>query len=76
MSNRKTVPAEARNIVMVPLGKLKKSPKNVRKVPHTESEIASLAASIATVGMLQFPVIEPELGPQEQTDRQFSGQCR
>lgn len=44
--------------------KLKKSPKNVRKVPHTPAEIEALAASIASLGMLQFPVIEPELGPK------------
>ncbi|MCP3477641.1 ParB N-terminal domain-containing protein [Bradyrhizobium sp. CCGUVB1N3] len=49
---------------MVPLGKLKKSPKNVRKTPHTEGEITALAASIASVGMLQYPVVEPELGPK------------
>jgi ParB family transcriptional regulator, chromosome partitioning protein len=64
MSNRKNIPAEVRNIVLVPLGKLKKSPKNVRKIPHTPAEIAALAASIASLGMLQFPVVEPELGPK------------
>jgi ParB family transcriptional regulator, chromosome partitioning protein len=62
MSNRKNIPAQARNIVFVPLTKLKKSPKNVRKVPHATAEIAALAASIASLGMLQFPVIEPECG--------------
>lgn len=51
-----------RNIVLVPLDKLKKSPKNVRKVPHTKGEIKALAASIAALGMLQTPIIEPELG--------------
>ncbi|MGW1425739.1 ParB/RepB/Spo0J family partition protein [Bradyrhizobium manausense] len=65
MSNRKKIPAEARKIVFVPLGKLKKSPKNVRKVPHTSAEIEALAASIASLGMLQYPVIEPELGPKD-----------
>jgi len=64
MSNRKNIPTETRNIVMVPLGKLKKSPKNVRKMPHTLAEIDALAASIAALGMLQFPIIEPELGPK------------
>jgi ParB family transcriptional regulator, chromosome partitioning protein len=62
MSNRKNIPAEARNIVFVPLTKLKKSPKNVRKVPHSPAEIAALAASISSLGMLQFPVIEHEVG--------------
>jgi len=64
MSNRKNIPAEARNLVFVPLPKLKKSPKNVRKVPNSKAEIAALAASIASLGMLQFPVIELELGPK------------
>jgi len=64
MSNRTKTSAAARNIVMVPLGKLKKSPKNVRKMPHSKAEVEALAASIASLGMLQFPVIEPELGPK------------
>jgi len=62
MSNRKNIPAEARNLVFVPLPKLKKSPRNVRKVPHSKAEITALAASISSLGMLQFPVVEPELG--------------
>jgi ParB family chromosome partitioning protein len=64
MSNRKNLPADAKKIVLVPLGKLKKSPKNVRKMPHTKADIQSLAASIAAVGMLQYPVVEPEIGPR------------
>jgi len=64
MSNRLAVTAEAENIVFVPLGKLKKSPKNVRKVPHTKGSIKALAASIAALGMLQNPVVELELGPK------------
>jgi ParB family chromosome partitioning protein len=63
MSNR-TIAAAAKNIVFVPLGKLKKSPKNVRKVPHTTADIRAFAASIAAIGMLQYPVVEPELGPK------------
>ena len=63
MSNR-TNAAAAKNIVFVPLGKLKKSPKNVRKVPHTTADIRAFAASIAALGMLQYPVVEPELGPK------------
>jgi ParB family chromosome partitioning protein len=61
MSNR-TIAAAAKNIVFVPLGKLKKSPKNVRKVPHTAADIRAFAASIAAIGMLQYPVVEPEIG--------------
>ncbi|MES2035214.1 MAG: ParB N-terminal domain-containing protein [Pseudomonadota bacterium] len=44
----------------IPLDKLKKSPKNARKVPHTEAAIEALAASIAKKGVLQAPVVEPE----------------
>ena len=42
--------------------KLKKSPKNVRKVPHGKADIQAFAASIAALGMLQYPVVEPEIG--------------
>jgi ParB family chromosome partitioning protein len=62
MSNRTELAAASKDLVLVPLNKLKKSPKNVRKTPHTKAEIQSLAASIAAIGMLQFPVIEPETG--------------
>jgi len=44
----------------IPLNKLKASPRNARKVPHTEAAIAALAASIAAKGVLQMPVVEPE----------------
>ncbi len=65
MSNRLAIAAEAKKIVFVPLGKLKKLPKNVRKVPHTMPEMKALAASIAAaLGMLQNPVVEPEIGPR------------
>jgi ParB family transcriptional regulator, chromosome partitioning protein len=63
MSNR-AIAAATKNIVFVPLGKLKKSPKNVRKVPHTKADIKAFAASIAAIGMLQYPVVEPEIGPK------------
>lgn len=62
MSDRRTIAAASRNIVLVPLGKLKKSPKNVRQVPHTKADLQALAASIAAIGMLQYPVVEPEIG--------------
>ena len=47
--------------IFVPLNKLKKSPKNARKVPHTEAAIEALAASIAHKGLIQNIVIEPEM---------------
>ena len=63
MSNRSTKDV-SKNILFVPLDRLKKSPKNVRKVPHTKADIGAFAASIAAIGMLQYPVVEPELGPK------------
>lgn len=48
------------DVLFIPLNKLKKSPKNVRKTPHTKAEIEALAASIAANGLLQNLVIEPE----------------
>jgi ParB family transcriptional regulator, chromosome partitioning protein len=62
MSDRRKIAAASKNIVLVPLGKLKKSPKNVRQVPHTKADLQALAASIAAIGMLQYPIVEPEIG--------------
>jgi ParB family chromosome partitioning protein len=47
--------------VFIPLNKLKKSPKNARKTPHSEAAIEAYAASIAAKGILQNLVVEPEL---------------
>jgi ParB family transcriptional regulator, chromosome partitioning protein len=46
--------------IFVPLAKLKKSPRNARKVPHGEVAIEALAASIQHKGLIQNLVIEPE----------------
>jgi ParB family chromosome partitioning protein len=55
-------PSGVRGIdIIVPLNKLKKSPANARRVPHGEAAIAALAASIAVKGMLQPPVVAPEI---------------
>ena len=41
-------PVTERGAVLdIPLNKLKKSPKNVRKTPHGDATIEALAASIA-----------------------------
>jgi ParB family chromosome partitioning protein len=48
------------DVIDVPLNKLKKSPRNARRTPHAESDIETLAASIAAKGVLQAPVVEPE----------------
>ncbi|MGE4302636.1 MAG: ParB/RepB/Spo0J family partition protein [Novosphingobium sp.] len=47
--------------IFVPLNKLKKSPRNARKVPHGTSAIEALAASIAHKGLIQNLVVEPEV---------------
>ncbi|WP_454745864.1 ParB/RepB/Spo0J family partition protein [Ciceribacter selenitireducens] len=47
--------------LFIPLDKLKKSPRNARKTPHSEAHIEALAASIAAKGMLQNLVVEPEV---------------
>lgn len=53
-------PAANGVVLFVPLNKLKKSPRNARKTPHSEAHIEALAASIAAKGMLQNLVVEPE----------------
>jgi ParB family chromosome partitioning protein len=63
MTKRKNVSAAAPangSVLFIPLNKLKKSPRNARKTPHTKAEIAALAASIQANGILQNPVVEPE----------------
>ncbi|MGX1317637.1 ParB family chromosome partitioning protein [Bradyrhizobium sp. USDA 377] len=55
----KTIP-ESGTEVFIPLSKLKKSPKNARKTPHSEAAIETYAASIAAKGILQNLVVEPE----------------
>jgi ParB family transcriptional regulator, chromosome partitioning protein len=45
---------------LIPLNKLKKSPNNARKTPHSEAAIEGYAASIAAKGILQNLVVEPE----------------
>ncbi|WP_293496967.1 ParB/RepB/Spo0J family partition protein [Phenylobacterium sp.] len=49
------------DVIDVPLNKLKKSPRNARRTPHAQADIESLAASIAVKGVLQAPVVEPEI---------------
>jgi ParB family chromosome partitioning protein len=56
--------AENGAVLFVPLGKLKKSPRNARKTPHSDAHIEALAASIAAKGMLQNLVVEPETNAQ------------
>ena len=46
--------------VVVSLNRLKASPRNARKVKHSEAGIEALAASIKAKGVLQPPVVEIE----------------
>ncbi|MGE5567247.1 MAG: ParB/RepB/Spo0J family partition protein [Parcubacteria group bacterium] len=53
-------------VVDIPLNRLKKSSKNVRKVAHTDADVEARAASIGAKGMIQPPVVEPEFGEEGQ----------
>ena len=46
--------------IIVPLNRLKASPKNARKTPHAAATIEAFAASIKVKGLLQPPVVEIE----------------
>lgn len=62
----KSIPAEpvSGETMLIPLTKLKKSPRNARTTPHPAPDIEALAASIAAKGMLQNLVVEPERDPK------------
>ena len=53
MSAKSVETVENGTEVFIPLNKLKKSPKNARKTPHSEAAIEAYAASIAAKGILQ-----------------------
>jgi len=57
--------------IFVPLNKLKKSPRNARKVPHSEAAIEALAASIHHKGLIQNLVVEPEMKDETPTGFYF-----
>lgn len=46
--------------LLVPLNRLKASPRNARTTPHSAAAIEALAASIRAKGVLQPPVVEVE----------------
>ncbi|MEK9282684.1 ParB/RepB/Spo0J family partition protein [Bradyrhizobium sp. ISRA442] len=60
-AKRSEIVTESGTERFIPLNKLKKSPNNARKTPHSEAAIESYAASIAAKGILQNLVVEPEL---------------
>lgn len=47
-------------VIEVPLSRLKRSPRNARRTPHSAEHVEALVGSIAAKGMLQKPVVEPE----------------
>ena len=49
-------------MIEIPLNKLKASPRNARKTPHSLEAIQALAGSIAAKTLLHAPVVEPEIG--------------
>jgi len=62
-----SVPSTERGVeIIVPLNMLKKSPSNARRVPHGEAAIEALAASMAAKGILQPPVVAPEVDGEGQ----------
>ena len=61
MSAIEPIIPDTNTLVAIPLHKLKTSPRNARRMPHTSAAIEALAASIAAKTMLQAPVVEPEL---------------
>ena len=54
-----TTPAHGAEVT-VPLNRLKASPRNARKTPHSAATIEAFAASIKAKGVLQPPVVEIE----------------
>jgi len=63
MATRKKTTEDAQaSVMLIPLDRLKPSPHNARKTPHTEAAVEALAASIHHKGLLQNLVVQPELG--------------
>ena len=70
MASGKIAPASDA-LQFIPLNRLKKSPRNVRTTPNTKAEIEALAASIGVHGLLQNPIIEPELDAKKKPTGDF-----
>jgi ParB family chromosome partitioning protein len=54
-------------VIDIPLSRLKRSPRNARRTPHSADHIEALAGSIAAKGMLQKPVRRLHLGRTSQS---------
>ena len=59
VATKATAPQHGAELIL-PLNRLKASPKNARKTPHNAATIEALAASIRAKGVLQPPVVEVE----------------
>lgn len=70
MTSHPALSAQRGQEILVPLDRLKKSPRNARRTPHAASDVEALAASIAAKGVLQPPVVEAERnGDGQETGR-------
>jgi ParB family chromosome partitioning protein len=61
MTNQAQIVHQDGDVIDVSLNRLKKSPRNARRVPHAPAEIEALAASIGAKRMLHPLVVEPEI---------------
>jgi len=61
-TRKKTTDDVPASVMLIPLDRLKPSPHNARKTPHTEAAVEALAASIHHKGLLQNLVVQPEVG--------------
>ena len=73
--------AEHGAVLFVPLNRLKKSPRNVRRVEHSVDDVEEMAASIAAKAGTQPsqpPVVEPEIVDGQPTGFYLvtAGECR
>jgi ParB family chromosome partitioning protein len=71
MNAHQSITVQRGQEILVPLDRLKKSPRNARRTPHAAAEVEALAASIAAKGVLQPPVVEPEHAPDGQATGRY-----
>lgn len=58
-------------VLMIPLDRLKASPRNARHTPHTAAAVEALAASIEAKGLLQNLVVTPERNSRGQATGRY-----
>lgn len=71
MNAHQTITVQHGQEILIPLDRLKKSPRNARRTPHAAADVEALAASIAVKGVLQPPVVEPEHAPDGQATGRY-----